>query len=299
MFTFFKKILSPFSKISPFLGKKLRGLFKEKVGSDLLESLESLFYEADLGSEISHLLAKKISSFAKDTPIEEILAFVKDELLALFAPTSTPALAPCHVILVVGTNGSGKTTTIGKLACLYKREGKKVLIGAGDTFRAAAVEQLEILAQRNDILLVESKSTKDPSAVAFDAIASAKAKGAEVVLIDTAGRLDTKENLMEELSKITRVIKKQIPDAPHETLLILDATIGQNAIDQARGFHKATPITGLILSKLDGSAKGGVAINVQKELQIPIRFIGVGEKMEDLIPFDPEAFLDALLKTSD
>ena len=191
--------------------------------------------------------------------------------------------------------GSGKTTSLAKLATHYRNQGKTVLIAAGDTFRAAAVEQLETWARKGDIPLVKSQPNSDPSAVAFDAIAAAKARNLDLVLIDTAGRLQTKTDLMQELAKIRRVCQKQIPDAPHETLLVIDATIGQNALDQAKTFHQFTPITGIVLTKLDSSAKGGIALAIQKELKIPILWVGVGESETDLAPFDADSYLNALL----
>jgi fused signal recognition particle receptor len=222
---------------------------------------------------------------------------VKEELMNVFPKIIDAKISTAspHVILIVGVNGSGKTTSIAKLAHYYRAEGKSVLIAAGDTFRAAAIEQLETWGQRVGVPVIKSKPNGDPSAVAFDAIASAKAKSIDIVLIDTAGRLQTKTDLMQELAKVRRVCQKQIPDAPHETLLILDATVGQNALDAARVFHQFTPITGIVLTKLDGSAKGGIAVAIQKELKIPIRWIGLGEKESDLAFFDVEHYINALL----
>jgi fused signal recognition particle receptor len=199
-----------------------------------------------------------------------------------------------HVILVVGVNGVGKTTTIGKIAASFKASGKKVLIAAADTFRAAAVEQLMIWAQKADAEFVKHKENADPAAVAFDAVAAAKARGCDIVLIDTAGRLHTKVNLMAELKKIKRTVAKQIQGAPHEILLVLDATTGQNALSQAKLFNEALAVTGLALTKLDGTAKGGIVIAICSSLNIPLQYIGIGEKVEDLRPFDAEQFIDAL-----
>jgi fused signal recognition particle receptor len=195
----------------------------------------------------------------------------------------------------VGINGSGKTTTIGKLAQRWKREGKNVLLAAGDTFRAAAIDQLQVWAERADINCISQKSGADPSAVAYDAVQAALARDMDVVLIDTAGRLQTNQNLMEELKKIKRVIGKVLPGAPHETLLVLDATIGQNSISQAKLFHEAMALDGFVMTKLDGSAKGGVLLNLSGELKLPIHFIGMGEKAEDLQAFDPKNFVEALI----
>lgn len=291
MFGFFKKLLSP-------LSKKIRTLFSGAPNEAAFDHLEQIFYEADLGAATSAELVEKIRClYRKDPKIttDQILGFVKQDLLQTFAALPAVSAAAPHVILLVGVNGSGKTTTLAKLASHYARQKKKVLAAAGDTFRAAAVEQLETWAKRIGVDLIKSQSNSDPSGVAFDALAAAKARGADIVLIDTAGRLQTKTDLMHELSKVRRVCQKQIPNAPHETLLVLDATIGQNALDQAEIFHQFTPISGIVLTKLDGSAKGGIAVAIQKQLNIPIQWIGTGEGAEDLTPFDPIAYVDALL----
>lgn len=290
MFGFFKKILSPFAS-------KIRALFSKAPDESAFEHLEQIFYEADLGAATAAELVDKIRSLYRKNPkinTDQILAFVKQELLQGLLPYRPVYNAP-HVILLVGVNGSGKTTTLAKLASHYARQGKKVLVAAGDTFRAAAVEQLETWAKRVGVELVKSQPNSDPSGVAFDALAAAKARGIDIVLIDTAGRLQTKTDLMHELAKVRRVCQKQIPTAPHETLLVVDATIGQNAIDQAQTFNQFTPITGIVLSKLDGSAKGGIAIAIQKQLNIPIQWVGTGEGAEDLEAFEPESYVDALL----
>lgn len=290
MFGFIKKIVSPFAK-------KIRALFSKEPDDATFEHLEQIFYEADLGAAASAELVDKIRDlYRKNTKIttDEILAFVKDELLKdiIFEKKS---LSSPHVILVVGVNGSGKTTTLAKLATHYTNQGKKVLIAAGDTFRAAAIEQLETWANRIGAQFVKSQPNADPSGVAFDAVAAAKARGIDIVLIDTAGRLQTKTDLMHELAKIRRVCQKQLPDAPHETLFVVDATIGQNAIDQAKTFHEFTPITGIVLTKLDGSSKGGIAIAIQKQLQIPILWVGTGEAAKDFAEFDAEQYVTELL----
>ncbi len=290
MFGFFKKIFSP-------LSKKIRALFSRAPDEHAFDHLEQIFYEADLGASTAAELVDQIRAlYRKDPKIttDQILTFVKQELLKSF---HTPALkfSSPHVILVVGVNGSGKTTSLAKLASHYAKRGKKVLIAAGDTFRAAAIEQLETWAKRIHVDIIKSQPNSDPSGVAFDALAAAKARGIDIVLIDTAGRLQTKTDLMHELAKVRRVCQKQIPDAPHETLLVLDATTGQNALDQAQTFHKFTPLTGIILTKLDGSAKGGIAIAIQKQLQLPILWVGTGEAEGDIAAFDPESYVDALL----
>lgn len=301
MLNFFKKLLSPFSKMKSALGSKIRALFSKAPDDQSFEHLEQIFYEADLGSSMAaELTAKLRVESAKDSRPEALLDFIKKELLKVFQDHSEVSyLSSPHVILMVGVNGSGKTTSLAKLAAYFRKKGKTVLIAAGDTFRAAAVEQLEIWAKKLEIPLIKSKPGSDPSSVAFDAISAAKARNIEIVLIDTAGRLQTKTDLMQELAKVRRVIQKQILDAPHETLLVLDATIGQNAIDQAKTFHQFTPITGIILSKLDGSAKGGIAVAIQRELKIPIRWAGIGEREEDLSPFKPEDYVNAILGNTD
>lgn len=298
MFKFLKKIASPFTKIGSRLGQKIRSLFSQKIDEAAYAELEKLFYEADLGAALSAELVDKVRSLLSkrtDMPTDEILQAIRSELLSFFTEIKTASVASPHVILIVGVNGSGKTTSLAKLASHYCKQGKKVLIGACDTFRAASVEQLELWAKKCGADLIKSQSGSDPSAVAFDALAAGKARGADVILLDTAGRLQTKTELMNELSKIQRVCDKQIPGSPHETLLVLDATVGQNALDQAHVFHSFTPLTGLILTKLDGSAKGGIAAAIQKQFKIPILWAGVGEGTEDLQPFDATAFVDALL----
>jgi fused signal recognition particle receptor len=292
MFGLFKKIASPFARLKSALGQKIASLFAKGGNEAAYDELERLLYEADLGAEIAASIVKE----ARKVPEDQIIPFVKETIIKLFSPRPEPILASPHVILVVGVNGSGKTTSLAKLAQKYRSDGKQVLIAAGDTFRAAAVEQLEMWAGRIGVDIVKAKSGGDPSAVAFDAIQAALARKADVILIDTAGRLQNKTDLMHELAKIRRVIQKLIPEAPHETLLVLDATLGQNALDQAKTFHQFTPITGIILTKLDGSAKGGIAAAVQKQTGIPILWAGLGEGAEDLIPFDPIEYVDALFR---
>ena len=219
-----------------------------------------------------------------------------ERMVTLPRPTSLQGGGPPHVTMVVGVNGSGKTTTIGKLAAKLTREGKKVVIAAGDTFRAAASEQLDIWAERANATLVRGPDGSDPGAVVFDAVKRAQAENADAVLVDTAGRLHTKTPLMEELKKVKRVLGKALPGAPHEVLLVLDATVGQNAIAQAKQFQEAVGVTGIALTKLDGTAKGGVVIGISDELKIPVTWVGVGEKIVDLRPFDPHEFVEALFE---
>ena len=299
MFGLFKKIISPFSKISSRLGQKIKSLFAKGANDASFDELEKLLYEADVGAEMAADLVEQVKKKVrnqKETSSEEIISYVKSKILESFThPTDISYYSP-HVILVVGVNGSGKTTTLAKLAQKFKNSGKKVLIAAGDTFRAAAIEQLETWSHRIGVDIVTAQPKSDPSAVAYDALQASLSRKTDIVLIDTAGRLQNKTDLMHELSKICRVIKKLIPDAPHETLLVLDSTIGQNAIDQAKTFHQFTPLTGIVLTKLDGSAKGGIAISIQKQLHIPIRWVGLGEDADDLIPFHPEEYVEALFK---
>lgn len=298
----YRKVKEALSKTRSLFGAKLRELLGGTLDEAALERLEQLLYEADLGVETAAAISDKVRQLHKQSPAlvgDALLAVVRAEILALvsklspelsFAPAGEPT-----VILIVGVNGNGKTTSVAKLAKRLHDEKKKVIVGAADTFRAAAVEQLTLWAEHIGIEIVKGTAKSDPAAVVFDAVSAAKARSADVVLIDTAGRLHTKTNLMQELEKIRRSCKKNIESSPHETLLVLDATTGQNAIDQALTFHRFTPITGIILTKLDGSAKGGIAIAIQQKLQVPIKFVGVGEGVEDLMPFDAESFVTALL----
>lgn len=283
-----------------FLGKKLRELFKGKIDDSSIEELEELFFEADLGSAKSAELASKVRSLYKANPNltqEEILEEIKKNLLEELAFSDLPQKIESkpHVIMIVGVNGNGKTTTVAKLASYYQKMGKTVLIAAADTFRAAATEQLEKWSAKLESGLVKGKQGSDPAAVVFDAIESAKARNYDIVLIDTAGRLHTKNDLMKELEKIRRVSAKSQSGAPHETFLILDATIGQNAVEQAMVFHKFTPLTGLVLTKFDGTAKGGAVLSLQQKLRLPIRFLGTGESIDAIEPFDPKEFINSLL----
>ncbi|WP_051328190.1 signal recognition particle-docking protein FtsY [Desulfatirhabdium butyrativorans] len=307
---FFQRLRKGLAKTREFLTTDIDQLFStgRKVDDAVLEELEEKLITADLGVEISMGLIQKISrrKFGQTTTAEELKDILKQEILALFPEmpagqgreeTLSPQTKP-HVVLVVGVNGVGKTTTIGKMAAASHREGKKVLIAAGDTFRAAAGEQLDIWAERAGAEIVRHKDNSDPAAVAFDGVDAAVARKIDIVLIDTAGRLHTKVNLMEELKKIKKAVSKRIPDAPHETLLVLDATTGQNALSQAKLFHQAIGVTSIALTKLDGTAKGGIVAGICRETGIPIRYIGVGEKIDDLQPFDPKSFVEALFGPS-
>lgn len=277
--------------------KKIRSFFSGKVDEEALDSLEKIFYESDLGVATSQALTEKVRKLLKKDPslsIEAVLEEIKALLLTEFKSPEAPPMGKPHVILVEGVNGNGKTTTVAKLAKFYKDRGKKVLIAAADTFRAAAIEQLEKWAHILGVDIVKGTPKSDPAAVVFDAIQASISRGIDVVIIDTAGRLHTKTDLMRELEKIVRVSQKALPGAPHETLLVLDSTIGQNSLEQAKIFHQFTPLTGLIVTKLDGSAKGGVVVLIHKELHVPIRYIGVGEGLNDLQMFDPESFVKQL-----
>jgi len=298
MLKFFKKLISPFSKIKSALGQKLRALFSRKLDDAMFQELEKLFYEADLGASMSAELVEKLRSHARQNPDPaSFLGAVKEELMKVFPATvEEPALSTSpRVILIVGVNGSGKTTTLAKLAHHYRSQGKSVLIAAGDTFRAAAIEQLERWGERIDVEVIRQAAGSDPGAVVFDAVKAATARNLDVLIVDTAGRLHTKTNLMDELSKVRRIIERQLPGAPHETLMVLDAPTGQNGFAQARMFHEAIGLTGVCLTKLDGTAKGGIVVRIVRELKVPVKLIGLGEKIEDLQPFDPQAFVDALV----
>ncbi|MCC5831841.1 MAG: signal recognition particle-docking protein FtsY [Chlamydiales bacterium] len=282
-----------------FLSKKIRELFKGKVNEEMIEELEELFYQSDLGASTSGELVEHVRKLAKkNASNEEILEGIKEELLneLLSIPSFSHESGSPHVVLIVGVNGNGKTTTVAKLAHLYQKEGKRVLIAAADTFRAAAIDQLERWAEKAGCEIVKGRPGSDPAAVVFDAIEAGKSRQCDIVLVDTAGRLHTKTDLMKELDKIRRVCGKALPGAPHDTLLVLDATIGQNGVDQATVFHKFTPLTGIVLTKLDGSAKGGTAIAIQKRLQLPIKYIGTGETIDAFSTFNPKQFINALFE---
>ena len=294
-----KFLKSVFLKTRSYLGDRVRKIFSKSIDENTLEELEHLLYSADLGSSMSQEIVSDIQKNFKKNPKvdpDEILKHIKSRVKSHLSEYSSQLelKTPLTVILIVGVNGNGKTTSTAKLANYYKKSGKKVLLAAADTFRAAAVDQIEMWSKKIGVDLIMAQLGSDPAAVAFDSITAALSRKADVLIIDTAGRLQTKTHLMQELEKVKRVLQKQCPDAPHETLLTIDATIGQNAIEQAKVFHEHTPLTGLILTKLDGSSRGGVVVPIQKEIQIPIKFVGVGEKVDDLKIFDPNAFVDEL-----
>ena len=290
-----------FSKIT----KAIAG--KSQIDDEVLDQLEEAMISADVGVDTTLAIIEKIQQrVARDTYIgtDELNGILREEIRSILVDDENDTIKHFElpegkkpfVVLVVGVNGVGKTTTIGKLATNFKAAGKSVMLGAADTFRAAAVDQLTIWSERAGVPIVKKEMGSDPASVAFDAVNSAVAKGADILLIDTAGRLHNKAHLMEELSKIRRVIQKVIPDAPHETLLVLDGTTGQNAIEQAKHFSAATDVTALAITKLDGTAKGGIVLAIANQFKIPVKFIGVGEKAEDLIVFDKHAFVEGLFK---
>jgi fused signal recognition particle receptor len=297
---YIKRLRKGLAKTRKILTSDLTKLFagNKKIDNDLLEGLEELLITSDIGVGTALDLIACISENSSNIQDAKALRSVlKEELLSIFKNHPTlPDKTNAHpnIIMVVGVNGVGKTTTIGKLAANYTAAGKKVLIAAADTFRAAAIEQLGIWADRAGADFVKHKDGADPAAVAYDGMEAALARGADIVLVDTAGRLHTRVNLMEELKKIKRTITKKVPDAPHEILLVLDATTGQNALSQAQLFNDALGITGIVLTKLDGTAKGGIVISIFSALQIPLKYVGVGENIEDLQPFDPVQFVNAL-----
>lgn len=280
---------------------------KGTIDDEFLNQLEEILITGDVGVDTTQSIIAGIKQKTRQQKYEseqELQELIRSEISNALVkqrkngtdPFEFPPHTKPYVIMVVGVNGVGKTTTIGKLAYNYQTAGKKVLIGAADTFRAAANEQLEVWAQRAGVEIIQQLQGSDPAAVAFDTVQAAQSRGADVVIVDTAGRLHTKINLMEELKKIKRVITKVSSEAPHEVLLVLDATTGQNAIQQAKLFNEAVGLTGLVITKLDGTAKGGVVFAVSNALKIPVRFIGVGEKIDDLQPFDSEKFIEALFE---
>lgn len=298
---FFDKLKQGLKRTSDAVSEQINNVMATfvKVDEALLEELEEAMILADLGATAAAQATEELEKRAKRQKIntaEELRAVLKEILEDMMLDdialdvSGTPA-----VILIIGVNGVGKTTTIGKLAARYVQEGKRVLLAAADTFRAAAADQLEIWAKRADAEIVRHGEGADPAAVVFDAVAAAKARGCDVIIIDTAGRLHNKANLMNELAKIDRVLTRELPDSSRETLLVLDATTGQNAVHQAEEFNKAAKLTGIVLTKLDGTAKGGIVVAISAGLKIPVKLVGVGEQLEDLMDFDKRDFVNALL----
>jgi fused signal recognition particle receptor len=301
--TVFEKIKAAVKQTKEQFTEQIQTLVEgeKEINADMLEQLEAIMIGADIGVATTNDILKAIKDRVSRKTLQdprELRQAVKEELRKIlkvnYVPPKEIADGNPFVIIMVGVNGVGKTTTIGKLANRFQADGKTVMLCAADTFRAAAVEQLEIWANRANVPMVKQKANADPSAVLFDAMQSAKAKKIDYVIVDTAGRLHTKHNLMAELEKMTRIAKREVPGAPHEVLLVLDATTGQNGLTQAREFTKSAGVTGLILTKLDGTAKGGVVTAIAKELKLPIRFVGVGEKMDDLVEFSPDDFVESL-----
>ncbi|MGI6091466.1 MAG: signal recognition particle-docking protein FtsY [Veillonellaceae bacterium] len=299
---FFDKLKAGLEKTRKSFTEKIEQLVigYAKIDDEFIDDLEAVLLSADVGVKTTTKLIEEVRKGIKAKEIQspdDLKPFLQRQISAILGEGSTEllrAVQPPTVIMVVGVNGVGKTTTIGKLGNYYREHGAKVVLAAGDTFRAAAIEQLEIWGQRIGAEVIKHSHGSDPAAVAFDAVQSAKAKKADVLIIDTAGRLHTKSNLMDELKKVRRVITRELPDAPHETLLVLDATTGQNAISQAKIFSDACDITGVVLTKLDGTAKGGVVVAIKSELNLPVKLIGVGEGVNDLRPFIPSEFAKAL-----
>lgn len=292
---FFEKFKEGLKKTRETFFGKIKNILKgQKLSEEIKEEIEELLILSDVGIEATEYILEKIEQLNEEDSFEA-LKKVLIEILSGNNKLNFPEKPP-FVISMVGVNGSGKTTTAGKLAEYFKNSGKSVVLAACDTFRAAAIDQLKIWAERTNSTFISHQEGSDSAAVAFDAVSHALAKEKDVVILDTAGRLHTKTNLMEELKKINRVIKKKIPDAPHEVLLVIDAVTGQNGLQQAKIFKKFVDVTGIVLTKLDGTAKGGIAIAIAKEMGIPIKFVGLGEKADDLKPFDPEDFVNALLE---
>ena len=299
---FFNKIKSSLSQTKNQVFNKLAGIIssKRKIDNELLDEIEEILITGDVGVQTSisiiDALKNRVSKVgAEDTDI--LFTMLKEEIVSIFDSVEDKAKAigeKPKVVLVIGVNGVGKTTSIGKITKRYKEEGLNVLLGAADTFRAAAIDQLAIWAERNDVEIVHHKEGSDPSAVAFDTVSAGIARKKDIILIDTAGRLHNKKHLMDELAKIKRVIQKQMPEAPHEVMLVLDATMGQNAVQQAKTFKDLIHVDSIVLTKLDGTAKGGVVLSIYKELGIPVKYVGVGEGIDDLNQFEPKAFVEGI-----
>ena len=301
MFGVFRSLSEGLAKTRKNISEKLGSLvLGEKIDEQYLDELEEALIASDVGMETASLVLKDLKERFKRKELSS-QAEVKDRLKQLLCeilsrrPTKLSLDGSPAVVLVVGVNGTGKTTTIGKLASRLQAEGRKVMLAAGDTFRAAASEQLSIWGERTGIPVIKHQEGADPAAVVFDAVTAAKARSVDVLIVDTAGRLHTKSNLMEELKKVKRVLSRELPGAPQETLLVLDGNTGQNSLVQAKMFHEAVAVTGIVLTKLDGTSKGGIVFAISKELPIPVKFIGIGEAIEDLREFDPKEFVDAIL----
>lgn len=300
----FQKLRSGLTKTRKNITDKIENLIKSSKNLDDMfwEELEEILIQADCGVNVAVDMVEEMRAAAKKNKLNDpalVMGLLQEEVVKLLGSDSAPLNIPgdeLAVILVVGVNGSGKTTSIAKLAHRFKSEGRRVILSAGDTFRAAAIDQLQIWADRIGVELIKHQEGADPGAVVFDSLNAARARRADVLIIDTAGRLQNKTNLMKEIGKVRKVIEKEIPTAPHEVLLVLDATTGQNAISQARIFEEATGVSGIVLTKLDGTAKGGIVLAVAKDLDIPVKLVGIGEGLEDLRDFSPDIFARALFE---
>jgi fused signal recognition particle receptor len=300
--TLLEKLKSGVQKTREGLVSRLEDVIsgKKQIDADLLEELEYTLISADIGVATTEEILQRIRERVDRKLVgdsEQLRGLIREYLLEVLVANERPLAyvdQPPAVIMVVGVNGAGKTTTIGKLAAHFKKDGHSLVLCAADTFRAAAIEQLEVWGDRTQTAVIRQKQGADPSAVVFDALQAAKSRAVDYVIVDTAGRLQTKTNLMAELEKMRRTAARVVNDAPHEVLLVLDATTGQNGLEQARKFTETSGVTGIVLTKLDGTAKGGIVVAIARELGLPIRFIGVGEKVDDLLPFDPERFIDSL-----
>ena len=295
---FFERLKSGLAKTHNSIMNKIDGVFSSGPSrEELATMLEEILITADVGVKTSGLIVDGMKSKLRDYEANELKDYLRDVIFDILKDCQRPLemTEKPYVIMVLGVNGVGKTTTIGKLAAMLTAQGHRVLLAAGDTFRAAAIEQLEIWAKRTGCDIIKQEQGGDPAAVAFDAIKAGLARKVDIVLLDTAGRLHTKINLMEELKKVKRIVSREIPNAPHEALLVLDASTGQNALNQARLFNEAVGVAGIALTKLDGTAKGGIIVAIANELKIPIRFIGVGEGVEDLREFDAKEFVEAMI----
>lgn len=303
---FFKRLKNGLSKTRDSFVSGIDSLFTgfSEIDDDFYEELEETFIMADMGYETTEKVIENLKERVKEARIKEpaackelIINIIRDQMMV--DESAYDFEKKKSVILVIGVNGVGKTTTIGKLAAQYKKSGKKVLIAAADTFRAAAIDQLKTWADRAGVEMISHNEGADPAAVVYDAVSAAKARNTDILLIDTAGRLHNKKNLMDELAKMRRIISRDYPDANVESLIVLDGTTGQNALEQARQFSNVTEIDGIVITKLDGTAKGGIAIAIQAELNVPVKFIGIGEKIDDLQRFDPSAYVEALFSGFD
>lgn len=300
--SFFEKLKSGLTKTRKNITDKIENLIKSSQNLDEVfwEELEEILIQADCGVNVAVDMVEQMKAAAKKSKIDDpamVMGLLQDEVVKLLGSDPAPLNIPhdeLAVVLVVGVNGSGKTTSIAKLAYRFKNEGRRVILSAGDTFRAAAIDQLQIWSDRIGVELIKHQEGADPGAVVFDSLNAARARRADVLIIDTAGRLQNKTNLMKEIGKVRKVIEREIPTAPHEVLLVLDATTGQNAISQARIFEEATGVSGIVLTKLDGTAKGGIVLAVAKDLDIPVKLVGIGEGLEDLRDFSPDIFARAL-----